>query len=254
MGRAGRPPDRGWSRAGFAGADEGAGHGAVQGGDGGFGVDVGWNRPGDGGVVGDAGDVGAVEDVGGLDVGGLEAGGVQFGLVVGVEQGAGDAAGPQCHEVAQRCGQPPAEHDVGDGEPAAGAQYPVGLAQDAVLVHGEVDDAVGDDDVDRGVRQRDVLDRAVQEFGVGDAGLVLVAAGQVQHLGSEVPAVGLAGGPDPAGGEQDVDAAAGAEVEDGFAGVQVGAGGGGVVLADRVVDLVWTCRAHGLDPFRARSS
>ena len=45
---------------------------------------------------------------------------------------------------------------------------------------GQVDHAVGDDDVDRGVRQGDVLDVPLQEGGVRDAGLGLVAAGQIK--------------------------------------------------------------------------
>jgi hypothetical protein len=55
------------------------------------------------------------------------------------------------------------------------------------------------------------------ELDVGDAGLVGVAAGQCEHLVGHVQSVGLAGGSDPTGGQEYVDAAAGAEVEYGLA-------------------------------------
>ena len=90
------------------------------------------------------------------------------------------------------------------------------------LVAGEVDDAVGDDHVDRVVGERDVLDRALEELDVLDPGLALVLPRQLEHLVGHVEAVGLAGRADPPGREQDVDPAAGAEVEDRLALVQLG--------------------------------
>ena len=77
-------------------------------------------------------------------------------------------------------------------------------------------------DVDRVVRQRHVLDRALQELDVLDPGLALVSAGQLEHLVGHVEAVGLAGRADSPGGEQDVDAAARAEIEDRLALVELG--------------------------------
>ena len=58
--------------------------------------------------------------------------------------------------------------------------------------------------------------------GVGDAGLGGVGAGQREHVGAGVQAVGGAGGADSAGGEQDVESAAGAEVQDGLAWLEAG--------------------------------
>ena len=112
--------------------------------------------------------------------------------------------------------------DVADGEAAAGPQDPGRLAEDLRLVAGEVDDAVGDDHVDRVVGQRHVLDRALDELDVLDPGLALVAPRQLEHLVGHVEAVGLAGRADAPGREQDVDPAARAEVEDRLALVQVG--------------------------------
>ena len=118
-------------------------------------------------------------------------------------------------------GTSPRDHHVGDGEAAAGPQHAEGLAQDAVLVGGEIDDAVGDDDVDGVVGQRNVLDLALEELDVGGAGLALVFARQGEHVVGHVEAVGLARGPDAARGEQHIDAAAGAEVEHRLAGLAV---------------------------------
>ena len=112
--------------------------------------------------------------------------------------------------------------DVADAQPPAGPQYPECLGDDTRLVGGEVDDAVGDDHVHVPVGQRDVLDVAVQERGVGDAGRGGVGAGEGEHVRAGVQAVGGAAGGDPAGGQQHVQAAAGAQVQDGLAGMQVG--------------------------------
>ena len=113
-----------------------------------------------------------------------------------------------------------ANDDVGDGEAAAGAEHAKGFAQDAILVGGEIDDAVGDDDVDGVVGQGNVFDLALEELDVGDAGLALVFAREGEHVVGHVEAVGFAGGADALCGEQHVDAAAGAEIEYGLAGPQ----------------------------------
>ena len=113
-------------------------------------------------------------------------------------------------------------HHVADGEPTARTKYPRGLAEDPGLVAGEVDHAVGDDHVDRVVRQRHVLDRALEELHVLDSGLTLVAGGQIEHLVGHVEAVRLARRADPAGGEQHVDSASGTEIEHRLALVQIG--------------------------------
>ena len=113
-----------------------------------------------------------------------------------------------------------------------GSQHAEGFAQHAVLVGGEIDDAVGDDDVDGVVGQRDVLDFALQELDVVDAGLALVFAGKREHVVGHVEAVGFAGRADAPGGEQHVDAAAGAEIEHGLAGLEFDERGG-VAAAER---------------------
>jgi len=81
----------------------------------------------------------------------------------------------------------------------------------------EVDDTVGDDHVDRLRWQPDVFDLALEELDVVDTGFGGVPACQVEHLVGHVQPVGLAGGRDPAGGEDDVDPTARAEIQDDLA-------------------------------------
>ena len=121
----------------------------------------------------------------------------------------------------KRLGNGAARDDVGDGEPSARLQHPERLAEHAILVGGQVDDAIGDDDVDRVVGQRDGLDLALEELDVVGARLALVVARQRQHLVGHVEAVGLALRADAARRQQHVDAAARAEIEHGLARFQL---------------------------------
>ena len=71
-----------------------------------------------------------------------------------------------------------------------------------------------------------MFDLAFEELDVGRPGLGRVAASEDEHLGGHVEPVHVAGGADPLGGEQHVDAAAGTEIEHGLALAQLGDGGG----------------------------
>ena len=90
-------------------------------------------------------------------------------------QGAADAADPLLGFGSQGGVDAFIGGDVADAQAAAGAQDPERLGEDARLVGGQVDDAVGDDDVDLLVGQGDVLDVAVQEAGIGDAACAALA-------------------------------------------------------------------------------
>src|SRR5690606_2602198 len=114
--------------------------------------------------------------------------------------------------------------DVADAKSPAGVQDAEGFGEDAGLVCGKVDDAVGDDHVDAGVREWDVFDVAVEEVCVVGSGLGGVGAGEGEHVVAGVQAVGGSAGADAAGGQQYVQAAAGAQVQDGVSGAQFGAG------------------------------
>ena len=113
-------------------------------------------------------------------------------------------------------------HHVGDGEPAVRPKDAVRLAKHRGLVRGEVDDAVGDHDIDGGVIEWELLDRALEEGRVRDTGLRLVALREVEHLVGHVDAERVTAGRHASRREKDVDARARTEVEHGLAGMQVG--------------------------------
>ena len=86
------------------------------------------------------------------------------------------------HGIALEVGRNPAvrEH-VGKVELASRLQHPEDLAEDARLVGREVDHAVRDDQVDRGVADRQVLDLAQPELDVLVFALRLVRPGPLDH-------------------------------------------------------------------------
>ena len=128
-------------------------------------------------------------------------------------ESAGDAADPQFHAAPDVGRHVAADDDVGDRESAARFQHAEGLAQHGIFVAREIDHAVGDDHVHRVVRQRNGLDRALQELDVRGAGLPLVLPRERQHLVGHVEAVRLAGRADAFGRQQHVDAAARSEIQ-----------------------------------------
>lgn len=66
-------------------------------------------------------------------------------------EGACDAVGVGAHAGAVLGGEVIVGDQVADADAAAGSEDAVDLAEDCGFVRGEVDDAVGDDDVDAGV-------------------------------------------------------------------------------------------------------
>jgi hypothetical protein len=102
-----------------------------------------------------------------------------------------------------------ATHDyVRNRETSARLQDPKRLSHNAVLVARQVDHAIRDDDIDRVIRQRDILNLAFEELDVGQAALALVLFGEREHFIGHVEAVGLARRADALCREQHVDAAA----------------------------------------------
>src|SRR2546423_10596762 len=77
--------------------------------------------------------------------------------------GARDAARPLVQGLLDRRLEWLELDHVGDGETAPRPQNPERLLDDSALVLREVDDAVGDDDIDGRVRQRDAFDGSLQE-------------------------------------------------------------------------------------------
>ncbi len=157
----------------------------------------------------------------GFDVDGFEACRGQLGGVIRVLQRSRDTAHPQQHVLADFIRHVAMYHNVRHGETATWLEHAEGFAENAVLVGREIDDAVGDDDVDGVIGQGNVFDFALEELDILDTGLALILARESEHLVGHVESVGFAGGTDALSREQDIDAAAGAEVENDLAGVQL---------------------------------
>ena len=75
--------------------------------------------------------------------------------VLSFQESSGDSAGPEVDALAGVFGDLVADEDVGELKPAAGPQDAVDLGEDRVFVGDEVDDAVGDHEVDRFVLERE---------------------------------------------------------------------------------------------------
>ena len=85
---------------------------------------------------------------------------------LGLGERAGDAAGPGGHVGSGRSSMSGSAMTSEIGEAAAGAQDACGFGDRLGLVAGEVDDAVGDDDVDACVGEGHVLEVALDELDV----------------------------------------------------------------------------------------
>src|SRR5690606_8213700 len=160
-----------------------------------------------------------------FDRGIREAGGLQLRNVLVIAERPGNTPDPEFQVPANLGWHLAADDDVRDGETATRLQHAERFAQGDVLVDREVDHAVGDDHVDRVVRKRDGLDRALQELDIRGAGLPLILAREREHLVGHVQAIHLASRADALRRQQHVDAATGAEVEHDFPWLQVDEGG-----------------------------
>ncbi len=132
--------------------------------------------------------------------------------------GAGDAAGKHGQVVLDPFRQFCRGHDIGDRQPAPGLQDPPGLAEDLLFFLSQVDDAIGNDHVDRLVRHRQVLNLAQAEGDMAEAGFLRVLARQVDHIRRHVHPDHQPLRTDPTAGQKTVEAAAGTQVEHCFAG------------------------------------
>ena len=72
-------------------------------------------------------------------------------------------------------------HDVGELQSAAGSQDAVDLVEHRVLVGHEVDDPVGDHDVDRAVGERELFDQRLVKLDVGQPHRRRARARAVEH-------------------------------------------------------------------------
>ena len=133
---------------------------------------------------------------------------------LGFGECAGDAAGPCRHVGFGLLVHVGVGDHVRDREPAAGAQHPGGFGDHLGLVAGEVDHAVGDDHVDALVRERQLLEVALDELDVLTPACAALARASSSISSVMSSPIALPVGRDAPGGDQHVGAGAGPEVED----------------------------------------
>src|SRR5713226_919760 len=111
-----------------------------------------------------------------------EAGARELCPVLGLFERSGDASDPEFDAAADFGGHFTAHDDVGYGKASARLQDAKRLGQNAILVGGEVDYAVGDDDVVRSFVFFFNFTSTTEKFDIVNAGLALVLAREIQHL------------------------------------------------------------------------
>ena len=135
---------------------------------------------------------------------------------------AADTGSPERGVAGDALGQLGRADDVGDREPAAGAQHARSLREDRWLVGREVDHAVGDHDVDRCVLDGESLDVGLAELDLpepcaaGERGRLLELC--VGHVDPDHPAAAA----HLAGGEEAVHPRSAPEIDRRLAGADVG--------------------------------
>ena len=127
-----------------------------------------------------------------------------------------DAAHQRLEVVADRCRGLGSPRHVRDGQPPAGPEHPMDLAEGTVLVRNEVQHAIADHGIDGIVHDRQGLDFALAELDVAQAGFLRVGTGLFQHGIGHIDTDHPPGRPDLAGGKEAVEARPAAEVEYGF--------------------------------------
>src|ERR1700676_1597255 len=117
-----------------------------------------------------------------LNLNRLEAPRCQFGSVFFLFQGTSPPANPEKHALANLRQHLTMSHNIGHGKAAAWLQHTKGFSQNTVFVRGKVYYAIGDNHIDRTVRQGDVLDLALQELHILSASFALVLVGEREHF------------------------------------------------------------------------
>jgi L-seryl-tRNA(Ser) seleniumtransferase len=133
----------------------------------------------------------------------------QLRRMLPAKQRADDSAGPEVDALASVLGDLVVADDVGELEAATRAEHTIDLGEHRLLVRDEVDDAVGDHDVDRLVRERQRFDerptgpprsraptplRAFARSSIAVMSTPIVTAGP-GHLGRDDHGAGRDGGP-----------------------------------------------------------
>src|SRR5438132_2579380 len=123
-------------------------------------------------------------------------------LVLCFQQSSGNSAGPEVDVAAALLADGILNRHVCELHSSAGPQHAKDLCEDSVLVRNEIDDAVGDDNVDARVAERKVLDLTLDELDVFGPQLFRSRPGSRQHLQRHVDPGDVAVGPDHLSGDE----------------------------------------------------
>src|SRR5206468_8926396 len=136
--------------------------------------------------------------------------------VVHLQRGSRDAADVGLDRLTRLLRQRFLQNEVAHQNAPTGSQHPERLAEDAVLLGGEVHHAIRHDDIDRRIRYRQMLDFAEAELDVRVASLRRVFPGAVDHRGCHVHADDAPLRSDLARRQEGIDPRARAEIEHGL--------------------------------------
>ena len=156
-----------------------------------------------------------------VEVGLGEAGLEQRGAVLVDGDGPGDAPCPRIELLLEALVERIELDHVRNSEYSAGPEHSKGLLDDGAFVLRQVDDAVRDHDVDRRIREGDVLDRASQESGIANFGLGAIRVRQSQHLVGHVDAICVTAWADSLRRKQHVEPGSRAQVKDDLPGFEL---------------------------------
>jgi len=154
----------------------------------------------------------------------FEAGLAQHGFEFVHIRGAGDASA-MSGQVGRESGrQIGGADDIGDREASAGFEDAEGFAEHPGFIGREIDNAVGDDDVDGAVSDGEIFDLTEAKLDIGRSDVDGIGYGFGEHGNGHIDAENAAGGTDGAGSEKAIETGAAAEIENRFAGLKSGDG------------------------------
>ncbi len=104
----------------------------------------------------------------------FEANVCQFPAILLLFEGSRDTVNPQFNVVANWRWHLASHHHIRDCEATPRSEHAESFRQDTVLVTGQVDDTVRDNDIDRVVRQRNLFDLTLEKLDIFNSGLALI--------------------------------------------------------------------------------
>src|ERR1700728_2570010 len=119
----------------------------------------------------------------------LESGRLEFGAILVLLHRTSHTADPRKDALTNLTRYIATGDDIGDGDATSRLQYAECFPYHSVFVSREIDDAIGDDDIDRRIRQWNVLNLSFQELYILNSRPPLVLVRESQHFVSHVQPV-----------------------------------------------------------------